>query len=334
MDNIEQLKLDNEKLKERLNNAAKFFKEQKAQIEALTKENEDLKEQIKDKDVEITNQKDALQSCYNQLHDYEIMLDSLNKEKENIVKQFKEQEKFVSEVINTKVPELETKLKDSEAAYNELQKKQKEFDIAKGEAELKAENLQSEYTKKFEEQDKEIKKLTSLGIDYVNQINALTKQIEEANSTIESKDKAYKVLQDTYNELFNDCVLLKETNKDLEDKCNGSKDAYSELRKTYEEYLVKDKEKDNKIQVQETQIKEFTEQIKEQDKKIKDLETINDTINKQLDDEENHRLAIENDYNDLVERVNVIDENICKFNKKDINEFCDNMLDFFKNHQL
>ena len=58
------------------------------------------------------------------------------------------------------------------------------------------------------------------------------------------------------------------------------------------------------------------------------------TINKQLDDEENHRLAIESDYNDLIERINNIDENTCKFNKKDINDFCDNMLDFFKNHQL
>ena len=46
MDNIEQLKQDNAKLTERLNNAAKFFREQKAQIEALTKENEDLKEQV------------------------------------------------------------------------------------------------------------------------------------------------------------------------------------------------------------------------------------------------------------------------------------------------
>ena len=49
MDNIEQLKQDNAKLTERLNNAAKFFREQKAQIEALTKENEDLKEHHKKK---------------------------------------------------------------------------------------------------------------------------------------------------------------------------------------------------------------------------------------------------------------------------------------------
>ena len=42
MEQIEQLQQDNAKLQERLNNAAKFFKEQKAQIESLTKENEVL----------------------------------------------------------------------------------------------------------------------------------------------------------------------------------------------------------------------------------------------------------------------------------------------------
>ena len=47
MENIEQLKLENAKLTERLNNAAKFFREQKAQIEALTKENEELKRKPK-----------------------------------------------------------------------------------------------------------------------------------------------------------------------------------------------------------------------------------------------------------------------------------------------
>ena len=43
METIEQLKLEKDKLTERLNNAAKFFREQKAQIEALTDENEKLK---------------------------------------------------------------------------------------------------------------------------------------------------------------------------------------------------------------------------------------------------------------------------------------------------
>ena len=52
-----------EKLQDRLNNAAKFFKEQKAQIETLTKENEELQSNIqsKDKDYEV------LQNTYNEV---------------------------------------------------------------------------------------------------------------------------------------------------------------------------------------------------------------------------------------------------------------------------
>ena len=83
MENIEQLKADNAKLTERLNNAAKFFREQKATIEKLS-------EEVKDKDVEIANQKDALESCYKQLHDLEMMTDSLKKENEEIRKKYSE----------------------------------------------------------------------------------------------------------------------------------------------------------------------------------------------------------------------------------------------------
>ena len=42
METIEQIKQEKDKLQERLNNAANFFREQKAKIEALTKENEEL----------------------------------------------------------------------------------------------------------------------------------------------------------------------------------------------------------------------------------------------------------------------------------------------------
>ena len=56
MDNIEQLKQDNAKLTERLNNAAKFFREQKAQIESLTKEKEELENKFKEQqDFEANN---------------------------------------------------------------------------------------------------------------------------------------------------------------------------------------------------------------------------------------------------------------------------------------
>ena len=63
MEQIEQLQQENAKLQERLNNAAKFFKEQKAQIESLTKENEELQSNIQSKD----NAYEVLQNTYNEV---------------------------------------------------------------------------------------------------------------------------------------------------------------------------------------------------------------------------------------------------------------------------
>ena len=264
MDNIEQLKLDNEKLKERLNNAAKFFREQKFQIETLTNE---------------VKEKTSLAM------DYRNQIETLTKENEKLRSTPKD------EVISAE-------------KWNALVTEKEDLNKQCNEYELKLQKLESD---------------------------------------INSKDKAYKNLQDTYNELFNDNVLLKSSNNELEDKWNSSKEAYSELRKTYEEHMIKEKETENIII-------EFKEELKQKDQKIKDLETINDTLNKHYDELENEKLAYENDYNNLAEKMKVIeldminkdeiiksyqneDDNICKFNKDDINEFCDNMLDFFKNHK-
>ena len=94
MDNIEQLKQDNEKLQERLNNAAKFFRKQKAQIETLTKENTQLKEQInslefnEESDASVINNyandneklKKTIQNLNNQCNEYELKLELSEKQ--------------------------------------------------------------------------------------------------------------------------------------------------------------------------------------------------------------------------------------------------------------
>ena len=134
MDNIEQLKQDNAKLTERLNNAAKFFREQKAQIESLTKEKEELE------------------------------------------KKFKEQQDFEANNINKVVPELEEKLKGYE---------------------------------------NEFKSLNAVNDDLNKQLDNYELKIQNLENTIDLKDKAHKVLQDTYNELFVENTKLKE---DLENR--------------------------------------------------------------------------------------------------------------------
>jgi len=291
METIEQLKLENGKLTERLNNAAKFFREQKAQIEALTKENEELKdkisrtpqeevistekwnalvtkkenlnEQLKDKDIEITNQKDALQSCYNQLHDYEMMNNDLLKKTEN---------------LNNQCNEYELKVQKIEQDYNESIKTCKE--------------LSSE--------------IDSLNVKIQKTENEKNKQIEVYNIKFRELELKFDTVSKEYIKKFED------QNKEIE-KLNDQKCAYEN------DYL------------------ELENQLKEKDKKIKDLETINDNINKQYDKLENQKNGYENDYLNLIEKLKESEkqnENVCKFNKQDINDFCDNMLDFFKNHQL
>ena len=94
MENIEQLKQDNAKLTERLNNAAKFFKDQKAQIDNLTKENKQLKDQI--------------EGFENEFKSNEAYSDDLNKQIDILEAKLKEQ--------NVKYSDLQNELENSLAA--------------------------------------------------------------------------------------------------------------------------------------------------------------------------------------------------------------------------
>lgn len=208
METIEQLQEQNSKLQERLNNAAKFFREQKATIEKLT-------EEAKDKDVEIANQKDALESCYKQLHDLEMMTDSLNKENEELKR--KPQDDYVSpekwnalvtekEVLNEQLNEYELKLQASEKSYEEL-KELHDGDLKRyNELEDNYEELQNKYNdldKEFEsfknnvdEQENDLIK------DWREKYNREVQEKEALKTFIkENYDKFQKYLQELQNEL-------------------------------------------------------------------------------------------------------------------------------------
>lgn len=177
MSNIEQLEKDNIKLQERLTNAAKIFKEQKLQIESLTKENEQLKNSISSSD-DIKNLQSKLEVQENSLKEKSL------------------------EYKNT-IDALNTKLTNNEAAYEELRKKYNE--------------LKCETSNKYAKLQK----------DDADAIDSLKKQISEQDSIIESKDKAYSVIQNTYNELF-------EKYKELSEKHNKLTADYIDLSVNYE----------------------------------------------------------------------------------------------------
>jgi len=340
METIEQLKQDNAKLQERLNNAAKFFREQKAQIEALTKENEELRSTPKDEVIStekwntLVTEKENLNTL---LNDYRLKLQKLESdidskdtaytvlqntynevwaEKEKITKQFKEQEKFESEVINTKVPELETKLSNANAAYEELRKKYseikklhdddlrrynelednyeglqnkyKENDIAKGEAELKVETLQAEYEKKFAEQEEQL----SIAKNAVEKTVKKFEQLREANNSLQ--DKSIELTNDVkkYQAQYNDEHLLAE---ECKKQVNELKD---DINKRQEEY---------NIIIQ--QLKEAKEDREEFRSKLVELEKEYDKLNELYDNCESEKLSMQSDYNQLEEKIKYIEAN-------------------------
>ena len=272
MENIEQLQQENTKLQERLNNAAKFFREQKAQIESLTKENEILVEKTKTYEHKIDNlenNNDDVQKLETKIDElektitskdqaYKILQDTYNEvfaEKEKLEKQIKEFEKFEAETINVKVPELQEKLSSLQQLHDDL-------GVEYDKLNAKYNELINENKKVVEEQKEEIKKLTALDIDYVNQINKYKEQIPELQEKIDKLNNLY-------------------------DNCENEKLA---IQADYD--LLNDKFKNIKL----------------------------DIVNK----DENIKYYQERLY----------DENILRFNKNDINDFCDYVLDFFKDKNI
>ena len=189
--------------------------------------------------------------------------------------------------------------------------------------------------------------------------NDLLKNKEDLNKQCDEYELKLQSLEENYKESVKTCKELSTENDEL-----GSKliQLENEKNKQIEVYNIKFRElelkfdavskeyikkfEDQNIEIEklndqkcayENDYLELENQLKEKDKEIKNLKTINDDINNQFKELENQKNGYENDYLNLIEKLKEFEkqnENICKFNKQDINDFCDNMLDFFKNHQL
>lgn len=218
MENIEQLKQDNAKLTERLNNAAKFFREQKAQIESLTKENEELKNQIN-----RTPQEEVIDT---------EKWNKLVAEKENLQKQIEGYEK---------------ELKSNEAYSDDLNKQCDNYEL----------------------------------------------KLQKLESDIESKDKAYKVLQDTYNEVFADYNKLKEEISQI--------DKLQNTIKTYERKIDELENNNPEVQKLEEQLVKAEKTIEndklDYNKLNKEHKALNDTYNK-----------LNNEYSDIYTKYNELEQ--------------------------
>lgn len=347
METIEQITQERDKLQERLNNAAKFFREQKAQIETLTKENEELKNQINRTpqeeviDVEkwnalvtekenfenvAANKQKVIEKLENDIESkdkaYKVLQDTYNEV-------FSENEKLKSEAINTKVPELETKLNNANAAYEELRKKYaelkelhdgdlkrynelednyeglqnkyKENDIAKGEAELKVEALQAEYEKKFVEQEE--------------QLNTAKNAVEKTVKKFEQLREANNLLQDKSVEMANDV-------KKYQTKYNDEHLLAEEFKKQIQE--LRD-ESNNQLKELE-EVKANREEFRSQ---LVDLEKKYDQLNKLYDDCEAEKLYVQADCDKLQEKIKYIEAN--NISDKEWQDHLENVIEQIRN---
>lgn len=174
-------------------------------IEQLEKDNIKLQERLTNAANFFKEQKLQIESLIKENEQLKNSISSSDDIK-NLQSQLEAQENSLKEKsleYKNTIDTLNTKLTNNEAAYEELRKKYNEL---KGETSNKYDKLQK---------------------DDADAIDSLKKQISEQDSIIESKDKAYSVIQDTYNELF-------EKYKELSEKHNKLTADYIDLSINYE----------------------------------------------------------------------------------------------------
>ena len=197
MEDMEQLKQDNAKLTERLNNAAKFFKDQKAQIDNLTKENKQLKDQI--------------EGFENEFKSNEAYSDDLNKQIDRLEAKLKEQQDSYENKMELLVEELNAKYSNLQNEYAILDNKYQDTKIElenslMTEAKLKADNeALSSYEKEIEDLKSKNENIESQFNEKVNTLqDALNKYIEDAkkfNKLYDDCENEKLAIQNDYDEL-------------------------------------------------------------------------------------------------------------------------------------
>lgn len=214
MENIEQLKQDNAKLAERLNNAAKFFREQKSQIDQLTKENEDLKHNIEDLK---TNKSAADDSTINEL-----------------TKKFENSEAAYEE-LRKKYAELKELHDANLARYNELKNNYEDEQNAIQSKDQEYKVLQDTYNKVVEE-------LADTKIE-LNDYEKMNSQLQDQVTKLEADNdilrKSDKEHQEAYEQDLKEekekMSLLSKQYDALEVVSNTQKNDIEKLKKLYDE---------------------------------------------------------------------------------------------------
>lgn len=229
METIEELRQSNAKLTERLNNAAKFFREQKAQIEALTKENEELKQASKDESSDLLEIKEQLATSNAACADMEK---AIRKDLEDIEKLKKENEQLKSDytLLNNEYLNNENELGETLNANKELISKIKELEekyeiTVKGyeEHRLSEEAYEDDLNKQLDQYELKLKNQEELNKRLIGQI----KDLEEMNNHLGCEIDNCKVNEETFK---NEIKVLTQSNNEKDAEIISVKKQISEVQ--------------------------------------------------------------------------------------------------------
>ena len=263
MEDIEQLKQDNVKLTERLNNAAKFFKDQKAQIDNLTKENKQLKDQV--------------EGFENEFKSNEAYSDDLNKQIDRLEAKLKEQHDSYENKMELLVEELNTKYSNLQNEYAILDNKYQDAKIElenslMTEAKLKADN---DMLRKSDKENKEAEE------QFNKVLSSYKKEIEDLkskNENIESQfNEKVNTLQDALNKYIEDAKKFNKLYDDCENEKLAMQNDYDELKDKYARLEI-----DNVMN--EEYSKAYLDDIYQLKNSINDLISINKKLEKNYND--------------------------------------------------
>lgn len=275
MEDIEQLKLENDKLKERLNNAAKFFREQKAQIETLNKENEELKskalnsesqadweakyielketiERTPKEEVISTEKWNALvtekESLKEQLATSNAactdMEKAIHKNLEDIEKLNKENDKLKSDytVLNDEYLNNENILSETLAANKELVESNKHFSEQNNDLNLKIDALECEL--------KVCKELVEVGEKIKKTHSELKNVYEKLNNDFKNTIAENSELKKTNEKLTNEVTTYKSKLTETEEALNNAENVIATINTAvnyHTETAARKKPNENKI---------------------------------------------------------------------------------------
>lgn len=268
---LEQLRQENEKLQERLNNAAKFFREQKSQIETLTKENEELKRKPKDDYVSPEKWNNLViekESLNKQLDEYKLKLQTVETDKENALQLFKEVDKQVGE-LRQENEQLKAQLEDTKNTLSTVT--------------IVAENEQ-DYKEKYNEL---LEKFEAIKVEYDNEVTK-TKDLNDILDKVKCDYEQTKI----------DLLAVQESNLR-----NGKELTVANEKINEYEQTIKSLELNSK-----RQLDELSNKLQSKEIEYSELKKISDEDLKRYNELEDNYESLQNKYTDLNnEKANLIE---------------------------